>query len=131
MNGIFMKLSVCLVTLLLTQMLSVSARAGDSTLTFSVRNAYQGNVQLGFYSQDRPASWKYSLPPRSMQTFQLRCSQGELICLGASPTGDRNTGWGIGFDNNVKINCERCCYTCGGARPSLWTLDAPTTLNPN
>lgn len=116
-------LTICLTTLLaLTALVSVAKAA---TFTFNMRNSQYYAVEVELYAQNRRHVWPgagevYYLDDGESKQIYISCQRGEKICYGAWISGDTETFWGVGKDNQNR--CRNCCYTCNGRGTRLIDL---------
>ncbi len=98
---------------------SSATSASSAEAIFNIRNLYPNKVQISFFSQDRDHSWpggdrSYNLHDSKFHQFKLTCDRGEKICYGAWDSGDDDTYWGTGPDNDE--SCDNCCLVCGSGQ---------------
>ncbi|MFM2278279.1 MAG: hypothetical protein RLZZ444_510 [Pseudomonadota bacterium] len=110
-------LSLGLAALVLVGASATSVMADE--VTFSIRNSHPNAVEVELYSQDRDHVWPgngeiYLFDDGETKEIPLSCQSGEKICYGAWISGDRETYWGVGPDNQQ--SCTDCCYTCEGGK---------------
>jgi hypothetical protein len=116
-NSVLAGLAALLLAMLTTAFVPVSAFADD--VTFSIRNSHPNAVEVELYSQDRDHVWPgggeiYLFDDGETKEIPLACDAGEKICYGAWISGDKETYWGVGPNNEQ--TCSDCCYTCEGGK---------------
>ncbi len=113
-----------LVMLFTTMILALPAAA--DTLHWEVKSEHPNVVSLEFYSQDYNRAWPgggevYVLKDYDTHSYNLECTTGEKICLGAWVRGQSDRYWGVGLDD--KQGCQGCCYTCGAGDTGVQVLN--------
>jgi len=93
--------------------------ASSAEAVFQMRSLYKYKVQITFFSQDRNHEWpggdsSYNLHDSKIHSFKLSCQRGEKICYGAWDSGDDDTYWGTGPENDE--SCDDCCLVCGSGQ---------------
>ena len=108
------------------QTFTMAGPSAAAEMTWVIQSVYQYTVHLEFYSQNYSRAWPgggeaYVLDDSADHSYTLVCEIGEKICFGAWSSGDPDTYWGVGMDDDE--GCERCCYVCGDGNPNPKVLE--------
>lgn len=106
--------------------LAFAAPATADSLYWEVRSEHPNIVSLEFYSEDYDRAWPgggevYVLDDYDTHSYNLECSTGEKICMGAWVRGDSSSYWGVGRD--ARNSCESCCFICGRGDTGVQVLN--------
>mgnify|MGYP001627869254 FL=1 len=115
-------------TILTGLVLAIAAAlpAAADTLYWEVKSEHPNVVSLEFYSEDYDRAWPgggevYVLDDYNTHSYNLECTTGEKICMGAWLRGNSDNYWGVGRD--ARNSCESCCFVCGRGDTGVQVLN--------
>jgi len=100
-----------------------------STLYWEVKDSCNDGqrIELRFFDETDHVQWPanptqiYPLNYGDDNTYNLQCTTGAKICLGAS---DSTGSWGV--DENNTQSCSGCCNTCANTTVTPTALTCPS-----